>query len=903
MPKYDIRLFADFYGRKLISAEGGVADSISLVADDVQKVSLRTYDRTDTGIVEIFPKIRSARISVGKVMDPPDSGTFKLKIEDPEGLIEDGVTVDIAAGADAATFQTAFQNATAGFGDPWTLSDISLPAPSCWVFRIQGNIQEMTTIDAPMSITNAVFTGATESFTIYGKFFKNESTPALTFELYKDEARTEFLHATSLDSAPDGINVSENPVTGFGTVTGILFDVAGFDDMPDVLNVDFEINYSGPEDAEPVDFSVHTNHLAPSSFVRVRSYVQGDDTWYEVRLIRSPLAFADLFNRVLPDPPSVELLRDGAPREVGVTANTNEVQILKVPSDFQGTYYLKWDYRTTTVLGIEDGPDEIAAALNAMFDDGKIRFIVTNPEPESAYIEFTGLLGEADQPMIEVQVNTFNAGPIVFDLNLRTAPMAYALRTVPDLKVPLEVELEVVDDDEDPEDPEVPGRTLTLFQQDITVRREQIWEELATVPDIQWANPPQPKDFIPFTPDQIITGSQHYLVTIGDGVAEIFVLNHNLGTSAGHIAVRENFDGGRLLNDGSDYLVEFTTEDQITLYVAGPYGSDALAFLLSTAGPISAFQAHTHTVGQIVGLQDLIDAFDARLADIEDRMPFTNPGAPTNPGGTRSLTIANYFETFPGKFEKDTEFGAEPTVPLRVGGLFPAVHDASVTNVTALPSPTAGSVWMNNAAPLILIPGGYGFKSRYVKQNEFMASDGRRVYHASREGVTNSYYPTDMERELFIIAMNDRLLRPGDALQITFDLSLQVLKTLTRCQYLLQIEWGTVPQDASPSPIGINLSDVVWDNDPMLQQRIIVTSLKQTHSFGVAVRRSVADVMAADKLIYAVWEGVGATAVPTSANFVLRARLLEFDTENSVSAPKGYVHVAMDNVSGSVETA
>ncbi|RDJ93655.1 hypothetical protein B4Q13_20475, partial [Lacticaseibacillus rhamnosus] len=79
-------------------------------------------------------------------------------------------------------------------------------------------------------------------------------------------------------------------------------------------------------------------------------------------------------------------VRNGYPREVGVSANTNEVQQLTLPVAFKGTYYLQWDYRTSTTLGVQDGPDKIAAAFNAMFSDGIPRVKVTNPESEKAHI-------------------------------------------------------------------------------------------------------------------------------------------------------------------------------------------------------------------------------------------------------------------------------------------------------------------------------------------------------------------------------------------------------------------------------------------------------------------------------------------------------------------------------------
>ena len=117
----------------------------------------------------------------------------------------------------------------------------------------------------------------------------------------------------------------------------------------------------------PVPLSVETNRLPPRSFVRVRAFEDNGRWWHELRLIQSPLAFSGSHERVLPDAPSIRRIRAGAPRVEGSSINTNEVQALRVPSEFAGTYYLQFDFRSSRLIGIEDGPDEIAAALNAWY--------------------------------------------------------------------------------------------------------------------------------------------------------------------------------------------------------------------------------------------------------------------------------------------------------------------------------------------------------------------------------------------------------------------------------------------------------------------------------------------------------------------------------------------------------
>jgi hypothetical protein len=78
---------------------------------------------------------------------------------------------------------------------------------------------------------------------------------------------------------------------------------------------------------------------------------------------------------------------------------------------------------------------------------------------------------------------------------------------------------------------------------------------------------------------------------------------------------------------------------------------------------------------------------------------------------------------------------------------------------------------------------------------------------------------------------------------------------------------------------------VVWDTTAILSQRLIITGNRQTHSFGARIKRelvSLVDTIKLDTMLYGVWEGNDAAA-PATANFALRARLINFDTENALA--------------------
>jgi len=134
-------------------------------------------------------------------------------------------------------------------------------------------------------------------------------------------------------------------------------------------------------------------------------------------------------------------------------------------------------------------------------------------------------------------------------------------------------------------------------------------------------------------------------------------------------------------------------------------------------------------------------------------------------------------------------------------------------------------------------------------------------------------------------------MRAGTKFMLEFDLALRLFNATTRAQYLLRIDVGSAPGQSTPSPTGENLENVVWAEEPLLSQRIILSDLKITHRFGASVRRNINGELHADKMTYGNW--MAAATAPAAANFTLRARLIQFDTENSVKGAKGTVFFAL----------
>ena len=638
------------------------------------------------------------------------------------------------------------------------------------------------------------------------------------------------------------------------------------------------------------------NLLVPVTFIRVRPFQQNGRWWHELRLLQAPIAYTGLSERVLADPPSVRRIRAGCTySEAGVDYIVNEVQAVKVPAGFSGTYYLKFEGRATIMLSQDDDATAIETALNNLFSDGQTRFAVTNPESYNAYVEFKGPLAGMPQDLLVAEVGSVEPGDLTFSLDLNTAEVFAALRDVASVTAQFELELEIANDD-DP--PETLGKIITLFRESVTIVRELQWHEMAAAAGIDWLRPPQPRDYIPFTRDQIITGSQHYIGVIGDGIVRAFTIDHNLGTDALHLTLRENSSNGRRVPD-TDYSVTFADTNSLTITFpdqVDPPTVNAFAVTITSAGPKSAFQAHTHTIDQIIDLVADLDSLRNRVTALEAIVP--NLGAvnsTASDSGSFTIPISTIKEVLFLTGSTSGVFGDSGVDSIKLSArapyMLPAVHTVSVTSFTALPllSPATGIVLQNNTGSDLQIPGGGMVRgSNTVPSGGFFASDGRILFRANRAGTTISYFPGAFERTLWNLYINEKMLGVGKTLKVEFGVSTQLVKATSQAQWMLVIEKGEAPSETDGDP-ETNLLNVVWDTaNPILKQRLILTPTATLCYAGCNVYRSKLGAITCDRSLYGGLENAN-TAAPASANFALRARLIEFDTENSIPTARGWV--------------
>lgn len=624
------------------------------------------------------------------------------------------------------------------------------------------------------------------------------------------------------------------------------------------------------------------SELRPVSFVRVRSTQVAGQYRHEIRLVQAPLASTASFETIVPPAPTVSEVQAG-----GSSATTvwPEIQALKILPTFKGTYQLRRGFKKTRELSVDDGPEEIQAALSVLADDDG-SFSVSNPATNIAHITFNGSLAGIDQDLLEVAVFSAPPGDPTVVLDLNTAEIAAALRGAAEIKPELEIEVTVRDENN-------PNKTYTLtpFRAPITLIRELNWEGLETAAHIDWLRPPYGRTYVPFTPDQIITGSQHYVAPIGDGVNSTFTISHNLGTRDLHVTVRQN-GGSRAIVE--PLAVTLDGEDDLTITFGEAPALNGYVVIISTAGPVSAFQAHGHTIAQIEGLQLILDGLGGRVEDLESFIPTSPPGVS---GNAQTIVAAwelpELFEVFPTrqKIEAKDVPSIKPADLPRVGGLLPAVHidPLAFTTVAALPTvPQTGVIYeyAETSAPLV-IPGYLGRRSTKLHAPGFFAWDGRGFYQVEQiipgEKV---FYPTDFSRELFRIHVNGKQLRLGKRLTLDFSFVAAVFNSNTSVHWGVVIDIG-LPSGNPPSPS--NIADVTF-LPPSLDHSFMLTSVPSSHGFGLRVVRKLVDSVdtcVVDRVIYGAIEATATTM--TTANFIVRGRLVRFDTDDHQTDPRGLV--------------
>lgn len=628
-----------------------------------------------------------------------------------------------------------------------------------------------------------------------------------------------------------------------------------------------------------------SNTLWPLSFLRSHAWEIPEGGWlHDLRMVQAPLVQTTAYILELPPAPSVATIRDGG-ADMSGTWMWSEIQELTVPVSFRGSYHLRnpETLARTDLLSPDDGAEEIAAALATIYPTGHVK--VTNPGDQIARLEWLGDYMGADLAPVEIFVDSAPPGDPTLTLDFRLASIYAALREEETYGAQVEARA-VIARTGAPE-----GEPLVLFRSPISIARDQNWDGMSEQVTPLWLRPPNPVDYVPYTEDQVLIGSTHYRAVIGDGTATAIVVDHNLDSEdITAMTVRENTAPGDLVTDWSAVV---TSKNFLTLHFPTAPALNSLVVNVTAAGQVSAFQAHTHTQEQILGLVPLLENLATRVGTLENILPTVTVGVVDATVGSIEIPIPETTEAlfYRGDEKLEIKDGKLPTTPRRAPSMLPAIHTAAAA--TSLPAPlpvatgtTPGTLWINDSGAPVIIPGGGGLRSSWVAANGFVGGDGHAIYPVTRDGATNSYFPSAFERELFAFFVSEKMLA-SRRMELVFGVSAALINASSRASWLLEIQAGTAPQDTTPATTGPNLQNIVWNVTPILRERLVLTQELVTHTFGCRIKQT-QQGMVCDVQNYGLWTGNNAAA-PTTPAFVLRARLINFDTENSRPEARGWV--------------
>jgi len=503
----------------------------------------------------------------------------------------------------------------------------------------------------------------------------------------------------------------------------------------------------------------------------------------------------------------------------------------------------------------------------------------------------------ATHDLLTVSVPVSPQGDPTFELDLNTQGMLAALRGDFEITHPLTCEIGI--NYGTAVTPNV--QYVTVFQQDLTTQADGAWTGLEAAQRINWLNPPQPVNYIPFTTSQVITGIQSFTAVVtGTGP---WTIAHNLGTEAIHLSVRENYSTGYLLANTVSYSVQTSTSQSVIVTNKGSATTTpGWAVMISSAGPTSAFLAHTHTIAQVVSLQDQLNSLGNRLANVEDILPATGISSSSSvtqpfeiPVSARQAVMFSNGLGLWAATDSILQISSVPSVqaPQLLEALSVTVGTAAsvalptVTTVDIVRAYTSG---LNILVPRIgLIPG-----SRLPTGVAYIGAESTRglVYQLDNYSSGRTYYPKAYEASLFEIPFNDKMFRAGTKAKVQFNLHVQSKAANATAQWYCLVDVGTVTTTTAPATQTDNISDIVYNSYPILSQPLLVTSEAMKHGLGVEVLATSATQMDANYFSYGIWASA-TTGKPSSRNFILRGRLANFDVIDTQGDARGWVGYAV----------
>jgi hypothetical protein len=350
------------------------------------------------------------------------------------------------------------------------------------------------------------------------------------------------------------------------------------------------------------------------------------------------------------------------------------------------------------------------------------------------------------------------------------------------------------------------------------------------------------------------------------------------------------------------YTVAITTDDSVTVsgFASTPTTGQYLV-VVQTAGRPATYQAHSHAIAEVTGLQAALDALSARITALEaGNFGGSAPAGSTATGKLDralprvwSIPRARTLPEDPGGLlDWNAFYDGSPLRDLR---LLPAVH-MEIGNLETLPSTLPAPAASYRDRVFYSSTERTDFPNGTLPAGAFAACDGRDWYRVARESTDEStWYPTLFDLELFRLSISPDELALRTTLNLAFGFEAACLAPSRRpgerrtvARWSLLLERGVRLEDDALTTEGSNIDTHFSSPVVLARHDFDLTAVPTTKRFGLSVSRSGAGVLTATATKFFTDLPVSA---PDSADFVLRARLARFDVEDLPLDGRGVIAV------------
>lgn len=152
---------------------------------------------------------------------------------------------------------------------------------------------------------------------------------------------------------------------------------------------------------------------------------------------------------------------------------------------------------------------------------------------------------------------------------------------------------------------------------------------------------------------------------------------------------------------------------------------------------------------------------------------------------------------------------------------------------------------------------------------------------------SSSYYPAAFERTIYTFPFTLQSLPVGERFSLSRVFSFRSIAAKSACVWSVIMEFGERVDDVAPGSVGPNLKAYNY-LPPAVDQQVVITDVTTDHALGIGFQRT-ADGISGYRSLYSRSPNLIPGTTPTAKDFTLRVRVGQFDIENQIADPSGYV--------------